>query len=108
MMPLVYLDYQVRKDFIATVLCINKDKPEMRCQGKCHLRKQLTKAHNQKTDKKSPALSKNNFEIYHHILSTFYLESVIYSEIILPIPPYQFSLNATVLETLFHPPETLS
>ena len=39
-----YLEYAINKDFIATVLCINKDKPELKCNGKCHLTKQLKKA----------------------------------------------------------------
>lgn len=33
--------YLVRQDFIAEHLCVNRDKPEMDCHGKCHLRKQL-------------------------------------------------------------------
>jgi hypothetical protein len=34
-------DYLLNYDYIAKVLCINKDKPEMHCNGKCHLAKQL-------------------------------------------------------------------
>ncbi len=38
---LIYTDYLVNKDFIASVLCINKNSPEKHCEGKCHLKKQL-------------------------------------------------------------------
>ena len=38
---LIYTDYLVNKDFIASVLCINKNAPEKHCEGKCHLKKQL-------------------------------------------------------------------
>ncbi|MDR2123076.1 MAG: hypothetical protein LBP34_08110 [Flavobacteriaceae bacterium] len=31
------LDYGINYDYISTVLCINKDKPELNCNGKCHL-----------------------------------------------------------------------
>lgn len=34
-------DYLLNKEYIAKVLCINRDKPEMHCNGKCHLAKQL-------------------------------------------------------------------
>ena len=38
-----YLDYMVRKDWIIEKFCINREKPEMQCNGKCHLEKQLSK-----------------------------------------------------------------
>ena len=42
--PLVpYLDYYFNYDYITKVLCINKDKPEKRCNGKCHLAMELKK-----------------------------------------------------------------
>jgi hypothetical protein len=38
-----YLDYSINKNYISEFLCVNKDKPELRCEGKCHLNKQLKK-----------------------------------------------------------------
>jgi hypothetical protein len=43
---LVLADYALNKEFIARTLCINKAKPAMHCNGKCHLRKQLQKEEN--------------------------------------------------------------
>ena len=34
--------YEINKEYVATVLCENKDKPAMKCCGKCYLQKQLT------------------------------------------------------------------
>jgi len=36
--------YQANKAYIAQNLCENRDKPEMKCCGKCYLKKQLRKA----------------------------------------------------------------
>ena len=36
-------EYLVNYDYIVTRLCENKDKPEMHCNGKCYLTKQLAK-----------------------------------------------------------------
>lgn len=36
-------EYVINYENIATVLCINKDKPEMHCNGKCHLMQELAK-----------------------------------------------------------------
>lgn len=40
--PLV--EYYSNRDFFATVLCINKDKPELACKGQCILMQKLKKA----------------------------------------------------------------
>ena len=38
------LSYFVNYEYIANELCENQDKPEMECNGKCHLKKELAKA----------------------------------------------------------------
>jgi hypothetical protein len=39
-----YLNYQVNYRYISTVLCENKAKPVLKCDGKCHLQKELKKS----------------------------------------------------------------
>ncbi len=50
------LEYVLNQDYIAEFLCINKDKPELQCNGKCHLVKEIEK---QKDQKPLSALSVN-------------------------------------------------
>lgn len=50
---LLVLDYQVHKERITELFCVNKDKPALRCNGKCHLVKQLRKASD--SESKTPA-----------------------------------------------------
>ena len=38
-----FLTYQVNYEYISKVLCVNKDKPKLECNGKCHLKKELKK-----------------------------------------------------------------
>jgi len=38
-----YLDYSINKNYISEFLCVNKDKPDLGCEGKCHLDKQIEK-----------------------------------------------------------------
>ena len=40
-LPLI--EYNVNKEYIASVLCENRDKPQLDCQGKCYLKKQIQK-----------------------------------------------------------------
>lgn len=35
------LDYAINYEYISKVLCVNKDAPEKKCNGKCHLKKKL-------------------------------------------------------------------
>lgn len=53
--PLIPLiEYAVNYDYISTVLCINKSKPDLHCNGKCYLSKELAKTN----DSGSSPLSK--------------------------------------------------
>lgn len=40
-----FLDYVVNYHYITTELCENKNAPELHCNGKCHLKKELAKAY---------------------------------------------------------------
>lgn len=57
------LNYQLNKAEIAARYCVNKARPQLRCNGKCHLAQQLRKAEG--GDKKTPAttLAKGKFEV---------------------------------------------
>jgi hypothetical protein len=39
--PILFVKYEFTKEFIIQNYCINKDKPELHCDGKCYLAKQL-------------------------------------------------------------------
>jgi hypothetical protein len=38
---LPYVEYAVNKSYIVQYLCENRDKPRLKCDGKCYLAKQL-------------------------------------------------------------------
>lgn len=37
----VFTNYAINFDYISKVLCINKEQPKSKCNGKCHIAKQL-------------------------------------------------------------------
>lgn len=41
------IEYYSNKEYIASVLCENRDKPALACNGKCYLEKQLKNANTQ-------------------------------------------------------------
>lgn len=46
-----YLNYELNKEYIKENLCINRDKPEMHCEGKCYLQSQIQKEMQQQEQK---------------------------------------------------------
>ncbi len=73
------LDYIVNYQYIATVLCENKDKPQLNCCGKCHLKKELAKA----SEGEKPNSSDKKDITKHEIEVLFYKD--IASLVITPI-----------------------
>ncbi|MFD2720480.1 hypothetical protein ACFST9_17295 [Hymenobacter monticola] len=57
------LDYQLNKAKITAQFCVNKARPQLHCNGKCHLAKQLCKTEG--SDKKAPteAQAKVKYEV---------------------------------------------
>ena len=101
-----FIEYQINKKYIAEVLCENKDKPKMHCNGKCHLKKQLKKANNQETGSELPVLPSSKteqlttllFEKKHSFLKLIYLKKIITTY----IENYQFLFE----KNIFHPPKS--
>ena len=49
-MGLVWVWFKANQSFIAKELCINKDRPEMHCNGKCFLMTKMREVHRQGHD----------------------------------------------------------
>lgn len=55
------IEYSIQYDYIVTVLCENKDQPELECNGTCYLSKQLAKESG--NDQENPLNTSNKLEI---------------------------------------------
>jgi hypothetical protein len=64
------IDYVVNYDYISKVLCINKAKPKLQCNGKCHLMKELAKT----SESETPISS--NKKIASHELEVLFFEEI--------------------------------
>lgn len=40
----IYAGFELNQNYIASTLCVNRDKPEMNCNGKCYLSKKIKQA----------------------------------------------------------------
>lgn len=107
MLPL--LDYWVNYKYIANELCENQNKPELECNGKCHLKKELAKAATEESpnSKDKKQVSKQEIEILFY-QEAFQLESKNINIVSTETRTYYFNnyfhLNSS---QIFHPPTTL-
>jgi hypothetical protein len=101
--------YLANKEYVAKELCVNKAKPKLKCNGKCHLAKQLQKLE-EPQPKKTPSAPKQ--------LKLKELEWVVASVEILPATDYSVISESTLTywnefkkaprsfsNTIFHPPQ---
>lgn len=64
------VDYVVNYEYISKVLCVNKAKPKMECNGKCHLMKELAKT----SESETPISS--NKKVASHELEILFFEEI--------------------------------
>lgn len=100
------IEYGLNYDYIAKVLCENKAKPELKCNGKCHLMKQLAKASEaEKSDSKD---KKNSSKIEWEIpFVNVEIESITVlnrSFTIAELPSYSNQYSFSSESLFFHPP----
>lgn len=102
-LPLV--DYAVNYDYISEVLCINKDKPELKCNGKCHLQNELAKASDDSSEQNN---QENNLKISQVEFSSLHVFSISISAISEPlesnIPLFNNNYSYLPSYSIFHPP----
>lgn len=58
----VYANYELHKDYIAKVLCVNKNKPSLNCNGKCFLKRKM-KQDTQQKENSSPNSHRENISL---------------------------------------------
>lgn len=98
--PLV--EYAINYDYISKVLCINKDKPELSCNGKCQLMKKLEKQ--QQKDFNSLQINMEEYPIGFveilHLSKNKALQKINSKKLFF----YNFNYYFSFQQEIFHPP----
>lgn len=94
-------NYIVNYEYIVENLCENKDKPELSCNGKCYLAKELSKTEKQSTQTVAKI---NTIDIFvpNDILS--FENRSEYNPVTEFISEYINLYNSRYIFTIFHPP----
>ncbi|MFD2520618.1 hypothetical protein [Emticicia soli] len=98
------IDFKLRQDYIAKVLCVNKNKPQLNCNGKCYLAKRLKAAEDREKQAHHQAFEKFELpiiiceEIFAHNFDRHY---AIQPD---PVDLYNESYSTKYISHFFHPP----
>lgn len=100
---ILVLDYQCNKNYIAANLCENKDKPGMKCEGKCYLCKKI-KTEDKKDQENPERRAENKFESVSS-LEIFRMNHP--GSLFLPVnyPQLSQSITHSCILPFLHPPQ---
>ena len=105
------VDYVVNYNYISTVLCENKAKPELKCNGKCQLMKGLAKA----SEEEKPINSdkKNNLKqevevLFFQTIKSFVVEKIYFQKTTTISNNYSNLYSHLNGCSAFHPPTFIS
>lgn len=98
--------YHVNKAYIARVLCENRDKPQLHCDGQCYLAKQL-KAQQDRQDKETTERVQNTPVLHLFCQANLPFQFRQFRLALLPVAfsAYQFPAYLAPLSGLFRPPQ---
>jgi hypothetical protein len=108
MIPMIYIDFEIRRDYISRNLCENRNKPSLNCDGKCYLAKKIAAANEQEERQAECDFMSKLIEVASSIpLQTTFpnpLITVIVSTLSIETPYTSPFVSQITREGVFHPP----
>jgi hypothetical protein len=99
---ITFLAYELNKDFIAKNLCVNKAKPKLHCNGKCHLMKELKKEEKRNESPENNSLLKTELVQICSFTTPFHFSFTVHQAVQYPIiTEATCKINSP---SVFHPP----
>ena len=98
------LDYAVNYDYISTQLCENRARPELRCNGKCYVKKEILKFSENQNAKESKVQIKSIDVFVVCVVSEFFADLSVEKKV---ENNFQNCFNLKIKpfdESIFHPP----
>lgn len=99
------IDFLVNYGYIITELCVNRDRPELECNGKCYLKKELAEASKMEQPiSKERKIPLPGHEIFFQKFRETGIEMPL-SDSKRELPVFRESLNPFLcIQSFFHPP----
>ncbi|EDM36804.1 hypothetical protein PBAL39_18059 [Pedobacter sp. BAL39] len=98
----VFAGFELNKQYIADRLCVNKNKPELHCNGKCYLMKKLRMAQDkeQKQERQSQKTQIQDALVIMPLKFEHYSATVMVLHI-----PFSTGVPNAIRIAIFHPPQ---
>ena len=104
--PLILLDFNLRKDYIYKVLCINNEKPITVCGGKCYLSKRLEDTSNTTSQSQESKSRRTTAPELFKCINHFDFNSKLsFNELTLQFYPLECTTLNGVRGRVFQPPK---
>ena len=104
------IEYVVNYDYISKVLCVNKEKPKLHCNGKCHLMKELAKNAESEnpisTNKK--ITSQETVIVFFQEINSFTILPIFFPKMKKVNGIYSNLYSYRISDSVFHPPTPIS
>ena len=100
----VFAGFEINRDYIAKELCVNKDRAELQCKGKCYLMKKLKQAQ-EKEQQQESQVQKIQLQLQEAIPTlrfTFKRYPVAVTGFHIP---HNDGIPVNRLTSIFHPPQ---
>jgi hypothetical protein len=99
----ICLGFKANQQYIAKELCINRDKPQLQCEGKCYLMKKLKQAEEkeQKQERQSQKTQLVQDAVIVRILS---FQQYAFAELDVHVP-FSMGMPQSIKNSIFHPPQ---
>lgn len=105
-----FMEYIINYDYIVKELCENKEKPQLKCNGKCHLKKELAKTaaveKNSTSDKKLSLSQQIDVLFFQEVKISSSLKSYVFTNK-KNNSDYQNFYASTAIQSTFRPPSFL-
>lgn len=98
----VFAGFEMNQSYIAKELCINRDKPQLHCNGKCYLMRKLKQAQD-KEQKQEHQFQKIQLQEATHVLPFIFKQYPI-AALDLRIP-LTTGTPVSQMKLIFHPPQ---
>lgn len=97
----IIVNFKLNQQIITNQFCINKDKPELHCNGKCHLTKELKKSEHPDSKK---IINTKNFDLTLNSNTAYHIEIVNISKNKNPVIYIEYHHTTPYLEVFVPPP----
>ena len=102
----IYASFELNQEYIASTLCVNRDKPEINCNGKCYLSKKIKQAEEKEKKQELDGLKKSVQE--SSLVKSLLSDPVISFEVQKNYFPIPVDDLLTGNSEILHPPPSLS